>query len=66
MTMLTHPGSAPVSCRSGRRETAGPTIACFAVMKRFWLAAFGALLAAGAVTGIIALRAAIALSHINY
>jgi len=65
MTMLTHPGSEPASYLPGRLETAGTT-ADLAVMKRFCLRAVGVLLAGGAGAGIIALKAAILLSRINY
>jgi len=69
MTMLTHPGSKfePASYRSGPQDTAGTTtIVDPAVLRRFCLRALGPLLAGGAVAGIIALKAAIFLSRINY
>jgi hypothetical protein len=65
MTMLTHPRSEPASYLPGRRESANTT-ADLAVMKRISLRAVGVLLAGGAVAGIIALKAAIFLSRINY
>jgi hypothetical protein len=66
MTMLTHSGSEPASYRSGARNTAGTTIVDFVVLRRFWLRALGPLLTIGAVAGIIALKAAIFLSRVNY
>jgi len=64
MTMLTHPGSEPDSWRPARRKATGTTD--LAMMKRFSLRAVGVLLAGGAVAGIIALKATIFLSRINY
>lgn len=62
MTILTYPrgGFEPASCRSGRRDTAT------AVLKRFYRRALGPLLAGGALAGLIAIRAAIFLSRVNY
>ena len=64
MTMLTHPGSESASWRPARRAAAGTTNR--AVLKQFSLRAVGVLLAGGAVAGIIALKAAIFFSRINY
>ena len=69
MTMLTHPGDRPepASHRSGRWNTDVPTTpANLAMLKRFWLHAVGLLLAGAALAGIIALKAAIFLSRINF
>jgi len=65
MTMLTHPGGRlePASCRSARRDTAAPS---HTMLKRFCLRAFGPLLLGGALAGLIAIRAAIFLSRVNY
>jgi hypothetical protein len=65
MTMLTHPRSEPASYLPGRRESADTT-ANLATLKQFSLRAVGVLLAGGAVAGVIALKAAIFLSRINY
>ena len=69
MTMLMHPGSEfkPASYRPGRQEIADTnTIADFATLKRFCLRTLGPLLAFGAVAGIVALKAVVFLSRINY
>lgn len=65
MTMLTHPRSEPASYLPERRKSANKTVD-LAVLKRISLRVVGVLLAGGAVAGVIALKAAIFLSRINY
>jgi len=69
MTMLTHPGSefTPASHRPARRHAVNAmTAAYFPTLTRFCLRALGPLLAGCAVAGIVALKASIFLSRINY
>jgi hypothetical protein len=62
MTMLMHPGSRfkPASHASRRRDVVGlpPADAQLAAIKRFFLCVLAALLAGGAVAGVIAIRTA--------
>ena len=69
MTMLTHTHSLERSSYSPQRRDAVPAGAAearIAAIKRICLCACAALLAGGAMAGIIALRTAIYLARFNY
>lgn len=70
MTMLTHTRGPfkPASYSSGERDTAGAGIANahLAMVRQFCKYALTILIVGGAVAGIIALKAAIALSRLGY
>ena len=70
VTMLTHPGGRykPASYLSGPPKISGAITRGehIAMLRRFCLCALVALLIGGGVAGIVALKAVIALSRINY
>ena len=69
MTMLTHthsPFERPSYSPQSRDNEADATEARLATIKRICLCTLAALLAGGAMAGIIALRTAIYLARLNY
>ena len=69
MTVLTHPGSPIERARHAGRQNTVETAAAdarLAKFKQFCMCAFTVLLAMGALVGVIALKAAVFLSRLNF
>ena len=70
MAMLTHPGGSleQASHPAGKQDRikAGAADARLAKIRQFCMCAFTVVLAMGAVAGIIALKAAVYLSRLNF